>query len=279
MLYYQEYSEIFKGPFISKEKIDIRDLLNSHHSPLWFILLGSLFAIFGFKLWVVYFAQAFLGALTIWLIYLLGRKTCFPSVGLLSAFILPTLPSFLIITRQGFLETMMCPIMLIGVILAYRLLEEPSMRLNYIIFGFICGIGMLVKSTFFVPVVLLLLIVIVIVFADRKKIDTSWLLRNCSFSFIVMILIILPWYAYAHRTFLDYFMTGIDKGRGQFLFDIRNIFTVLPIIKNAQLGNFYFFLFITAIVSFGINPKPKKVVCLIFFLIPGYLIRVNAFFS
>lgn len=265
----EEYSNIFKGPITKKKRITVEDLLKFHHPPLWFMFLGSLFAIFGFQLWVIYFAQTILGGITIWLTYLVVRRICSSSVALLSAFILSTLPSFLIITRQGFLEAMVCPMLLIGVILVDCILKYPSKRVYYVLFGFVCGTGMLIKSSFFLYIIMFFLVIVV--FADKRRICPLSFFKNFLISIILMILIAAPWYIYAYKTILFYIFASIDKGRSVFLFHPKYIFGILPILKNVQLGSILFVLFIIGIIRHWVKPK-SNMSYLIFFLICGYLL-------
>lgn len=271
-IYYGEgYSDIFKGPISKKEKINISQLLKFHHPPLWFVFLGSLFWVFAFKLWVIYLAQTILGGVTIWLTYLVAKKNYSATTGLLSAFILSTLPSFLIITRQGFLETMVCPVMLIGVMLVERILKYPLKRVYYILFGLICGIGLLVKSAFLPYIIIFFLVIFT--FGDKRKIFCLSFLRNLLISTILIVLIALPWYIYAHESLLDYSISSIDKGRTHSLLDIKSIFVMLPILKNVQLGDVLFILLILLLIRFCVKMK-LPVFHLIFFLICGYLFTV-----
>jgi hypothetical protein len=270
-IYYpEEYSKIFKGPIAKKEKITIKDLLKFHHPPLWFTFLGGLFAVFGFQIWIIYFAQTILGAITIWLTYLAAKKILSPTTGLLSAFILSTLPSFLIITRQGFLEAMICPMVLIGIMLVDYILKNPIRLAYYLILGFVCSIGMLIKSTFFIYSISFF--IVIIVFVDKKRISYSLFLKNLIFSIVLNIFIALPWYIYAYESFLYYFITSLCKGRAQFLLDPKNILIIFNIL-NGQLGSILFILLIIEIIYFCFKPR-LNVTSLTFFLILGYLLTI-----
>ncbi|OGW75959.1 MAG: hypothetical protein A2Z72_04660 [Omnitrophica bacterium RBG_13_46_9] len=269
--YYDGSPGTLKGLIAKKENITTRDLLKFYHPPLWFMFLGSLFFLFGFRLWVIYLAQFLLGATTIGLTYLVGKRLFSSTAGLLSAFILSTLPSFLIITRQGFLETMICPLVLIGVILVDYILKYPLGRFYYILLGLVCGIGMLIKSTFILYIVIFFLVIVI--FADKKEISLFSLLKIFFLALILIILIALPWYAYACQSFLAYSNMGIAKGRSQYLFDTKNFFVIFAVLKNVQLGSVLFVLFVIAAIRSCVKPKLYSSY-LIFFLICGYLLKV-----
>jgi len=267
-IYYQEYADFLAGPFTIQKEISFIDLLKFHHPPLWFMFLGAMFWLFGFHVWVIYFSQTVLGVFTLWLAYAVGRKIWGHSVGLLSALVLSTLPSFLIITRQGYLETMICPILLIGVALVYSILEYPLTCRNYILLGLLCGVGMLIKSTFLFYA--FLFFAVLIIFVDKKMISSKVLLKNIALFFSLMILIALPWYTYAYKNILYYYLLLIDKGIVSSLFDAtKGIFAILPLLQNIQLGSFMFFISILSFISLYIKPK-FHTVWITFFLVLGY---------
>ena len=270
-LYYrEEYNETLKGPISGKKKITLQDLLKFHHPPLWFIYLGSFFAIFGFQSWAIFIAQAILGGITIWLTYILGKKVCSVPVGVVSAFMLSTLPSFLSLTRQGFLEAMVLPVLLLAIIYIDYILKYPSKRIYYLIFSSVCIIGILAKSIFFLYV--LLLIVIAIIFSDKKYLRRS--IYNFSVSIGTIILASLLWQLYNHEKLSFYYNMAIDKGMAQTLFNPGNIINMLLVLKNVQLENVLFILFILAVVIFYIKGRPANISYVVFFLIFGYVIII-----
>lgn len=268
-IYYpEEYSKIFKGPITKKENITIGDLLKFRHPPLWFMFMGGFFAVFGFQIWVIYLAQAILGGITIWLTYLVAKKIHGSGAGLLSAFVLSTLPYFLIITRQGFLEAMVWPMMLIGIMLVGCILDNPLRRIYYLLLGLVCGITLLIKSVSIIFISIFFLLIPI--FIDKRKVGFFLLLENLSISIILIMAIVLPWYTYAHEQISKYALALIDKVRHLRLFDLLNISVIVPILKNVQLGLILFILFVLVIIGFCFKPR-LKVSYIIAFLACGYL--------
>lgn len=266
--YREEYGNIFKGPILKKEKVDLSDLLRFHHPPLWFIFLGGLFAIFGFYSWVVFLGQGIIGVMAILVTYFVGKKICSVSAGLFSAFVLSTLPSFLNICRQGFLETALLPLVLTGIILVDCILKYPLKRINYIFLGLICGVGMLTKTTFSLFVVLFFLIIAI--FVDKKKIGYSVFLKNLLIAVILILVLLLPWYMYARGLLYEDIISNFHKGGSQKIIDFGSLFTLLPLIKNVQLGFIFFAVFILGITYFCIKPR-FSASYLIAFLFFGYI--------
>jgi len=264
VLYYPEYVNLFKDKILQQKKINASDILKFHYPPLWFMFLGGLFAVFGLQLWVIYLAQSLLGAITIWLTYLVAKKIYSPAAGLLSAFALSTLPYFLIMTRQGFLEVMLCPMILIGIISVHCILKYPLKRIYYIFFGLICGVSTLIKSSSLIFIIVFFLVITV--FVDKRKINYLSLFKNFFISSILMLLIALPWHIYAHESFLYYITAILEKCKDAHLSNLKDILVLLPMLKNAMLGVVFFVLFILGIIRFCIKPKLVMSFLLVFFI-------------
>lgn len=264
--YSSEYNDFFRGP-ICAGKITLKRLLNFHLPPLWSMFLGVIFALFGFHLWVFYFAQSLLGAATIIATYFLGKKIHSSSLGILSAFILSTLPDFISVIRQGFLEVMITPVLLLGMIAVIRIINNPLRKKHYIFLGVVCGIGMLIKNTF-------LLYNFVFLFVITGFIGRKVNYRNILIVIGIMFFVPLWWHICAYREVTDYFNLALLKSRIYQIYpDYSHVFYML---KNIQLGNIFFIFFAVGVIYFFRKAKTKNLLAVFIFVFLGYVFSYSS---
>jgi hypothetical protein len=152
--------------------------------PLW---LSGLYAISGRNLHAVPYAQAFVGALTVFLTYVLGRKTVGAYPGLLAALFIAV--SFIQIRQGRYLlsEVFYAPFLLMTALTLTRALAEPSAR-RFAWAALWVGLANLVRPTLFMfPVAMILVIIVLARLPWRRA------LSFCAVYLGVSWIVILPW--------------------------------------------------------------------------------------
>ncbi|MBN1872240.1 MAG: glycosyltransferase family 39 protein [Candidatus Omnitrophica bacterium] len=252
-IYYSEaYSDVFMGPIGGNERIEVGDLFKLHHPPAWFLFLGSLFALFGFKVYVIYLAQSILGAVALWAMYVVGKRMHSSSLGLFSAFLLSTLHFFLFVTRQGFIETMLYPVVIMSFMLCRSILTSPSKLGNYFFLGAIFGFGMLIKASY--AIFIIIFFIVLAFFLILKRSPKVAILRNVIISAIVMAIMALPYYSYVIDKLWPYAVSMFVKGETNYYFSPADIFGLFFILKTL-LGQVLTVVFIFTLVYSLARPR------------------------
>lgn len=254
-----------------KINLDLCYFLKHHHLPLWFLFLGGLFVICGFKVWVIFFAQAILGGITLWIVYFAAKKIHSSGAGLLSAFVLSSLPFFLMISRQGFLEVMLFPAVLIVFIISKYILCFTDKRKYYLFLGIVFGAGMLIKVSFLIVVIVTLFVLGVFVW-KRKK-DRRFFLKNIFVSISIAGTFSLPFYVFCSKCLWPYTKGMILKGKKDFFIDPHCIEVLVSILKNVELGSILFVFFVFSLIYYMIKPRLKTSFLMVF-IIFGMLFTV-----
>src|SRR3989344_2184009 len=154
-------------------KLSFRD-----HPPLFFLIQNLFFKLFGVSLFVARLPSAVAGILSIWLIYLISKKT-FDCKNRLMVFFAPLLLSVssihIWISRSSLQESVQIFFILWNIYLFFRLIDgrsktviatrdlarpdiwHPNLQISYILFGVTLGLAFLTKytSVFLVPVYLI----------------------------------------------------------------------------------------------------------------------------
>lgn len=160
--------------------------LSTHGAPpLVFLIQYLFFFIFGISTIVARLPFVVFGILTVYLLYLVGKKL-FSSkkLGLVAAFILAIFNYHIWISRTGFLESILLFFIILNFYYFLKLAEDNSRR-NYLIFGLTLGLAFFSKYTmvFLLPAYFFYLLIF-----NRKVIFNKkvWL------SLIIFIIVISP---------------------------------------------------------------------------------------
>ncbi|MDP3729702.1 MAG: glycosyltransferase family 39 protein [bacterium] len=127
------------------------------HPPLVFAVQGLFMKIFGESAWAFRLPSALLGIITVYLIYLIGKRLYSENAGLIASGLYAVTLNSVYIFRTGLQEPYVIFFMVLASYLFLRSLEEEK----YLVWtGIVLGLGFLTKYTMFimVPVFLLYLV-------------------------------------------------------------------------------------------------------------------------
>lgn len=168
-----------------------------YHNPVYLTAWGSgmnaletylmmpFIALFGLKVWVIRIPQMIVGCLSVWVVYLLVRRTVNERAGLLAMFMLAICPWHIIMSRWG-LESNLAPgFLLFGLYFFVRGLENQR---YFLLSALMYGLSLYTYATIWVYVPLMLIVMAVYCAACHKlKFD-----RNLVFSVLILAALATP---------------------------------------------------------------------------------------
>jgi 4-amino-4-deoxy-L-arabinose transferase-like glycosyltransferase len=159
----------------------------AYQPPGYTVFLAGILGVTGRSVLAVKLAQAVLGALTIWLVYAIGRRWMDPSHGLLAAWICALYPTLIAFTHYIWTETLFIFLLLTGVWLLTRGAGLPDARAAAFA-GAVFGLAALTRGVmlYYLPVVCLWL-----VWAYRRRWRSA--LSSSAWMLAAALLVILPW--------------------------------------------------------------------------------------
>lgn len=178
------------NPAVSWSDLEITIVTSDPHPQLYFILLKSLFIIFGYTIFVARIFSAIVGVLGVFSIYLLGKEVMNKNVGLISAFLL-AINAFHLNYSQ---EVRMYSLLFLFTVLSfYRLvifLKKTTYK-NAVWYGFFTGL-MLFTQFFGLFVLASQLFILFIILLRLDKKDKLKFLFKSLVAGTIMTLIFLP---------------------------------------------------------------------------------------
>ncbi|MDP4180104.1 MAG: glycosyltransferase family 39 protein [Bacillota bacterium] len=164
---------------------------NAVITPGYPLFLSAIYTIFGYKngspLMAVRIIQAFLGALTCILIYLLGKRVKNRKAGLISAALYALYPSFVWATTLILTETLYNFFFVLYLYLQLTLLDNIKSKKNALLCGLIFAVAVMVRPT------VMPLIVIPFIYKYIKERDIS-IIKTFCYTCIGIVIIMLPWW-------------------------------------------------------------------------------------
>ncbi len=119
------------------------------HPPLVFWIQHIFIKLFGENNFAFRFPSTLLGVLSVWLIYLIGRRLFYEKAGLISAFLMAVTVNNVFISRVGLQESYVIFFILLTLFLFLKSLENSR---YLILMGMAVGLGGLTKYTTFIVV-------------------------------------------------------------------------------------------------------------------------------
>lgn len=164
------------------------DLPTSLRPPAYSFVLSVIYFIFGHSYLAVRIFQAFLGTLTVFLFYLIGRDIHSETTGVMAAFFAAAYPSYIILTKLLFSETLFTFLLALSVYLFLKM-RKALFASTAVLLGITLGILSLTRSSAlllpFIYTTLLLLLV------PRDKIKRALYFAGLVLLFYVITL--SPW--------------------------------------------------------------------------------------
>ena len=151
-------------------------------------LLGGVYAVSGDSRTVGRLVGAALGALTVFLIYLLGRRVWGRRVGLWAAGLAAVFPPLVLLSRELLSETLFIPLLLAALLCVLNFRRSGGALRWAIAAGALCGLAALTRNT----AIVLLVVVPVGVWTSRPRFAARSLLAPASV-LLAAALVIAPW--------------------------------------------------------------------------------------
>ena len=158
-----------------------------YHNPVYLVTWGSgmnaletylmmpFIALFGLKAWVIRLPQLIVSCVSLWVMYLLVRRTVNERAGLTAMFMLAICPWHIIMSRWG-LESNLAPgLLLFGLYFFVRALDTPRYML---LSALMYGLSLYTYATIWVYVPVILLVQLIYCMALKKLRFDKWLLLS-----------------------------------------------------------------------------------------------------
>ncbi len=269
LLSYDEawYAEITRNMVITKNplKLMFNGMVFTDHPPLGYILMSIPTMIFGSNEFSARFLSSLLGAGSIILIYLVGKKLNNKTTGITAALVLLSSMWFMFRARSGNLDV---PFIFFETLTVYFFLQKGKKNLLYGVLSFTClfliktlvGVGVL-------PVLLFLYI------KNHSKYNKKDYLKPVVLSLAVA----LPWYIYNHflsSTFLHHHFITIGTRGEMNTFTLDSIFNALNYLAIG-IGKWYKIFLVSVVVSgvtFILDKKQQKEILTLVLWFAGFSI-------
>ncbi len=114
-----------------RESLSLKDAqgaLTAHREPGYPLLLAALYSVFGPRYWALCLLHALLGTASVWLIFLLGRRSFSAFTGLAAAALAAMNPQLLYYGAMARRETLQAFLCLLGAWAILKACEKPSPR-------------------------------------------------------------------------------------------------------------------------------------------------------
>ncbi|MEK7743947.1 MAG: glycosyltransferase family 39 protein, partial [Elusimicrobiota bacterium] len=102
--------------------------MTAHREPGYPLLLAALYSVFGPRYWALCLLHALLGTASVWLIFLLGRRSFSAFTGLAAAALAAMNPQLLYYGAMARRETLQAFLCLLGAWAILKACEKPSPR-------------------------------------------------------------------------------------------------------------------------------------------------------
>jgi 4-amino-4-deoxy-L-arabinose transferase-like glycosyltransferase len=223
---------------------------------LYYWMVVSSYEIFGISLRSARLPSVLFGVLSIGLVFLLGCRLFDNRVGLLSAFILPSIYLHFQISRWSTTDMALSFFVLLALYFFVLLFQTNFQKIIYIyLFYFSLGLGFMVKGP---PAILITgLTVFGFLAATKRK---SWFLdMRIGRGFIILFILIVPWFAAMLGMHGDEFKNHIvgNEIKNRLIHDTPFSFYYFGVLFRYQLPWSLFFLF-AALKQFGFLGFPSK---------------------
>lgn len=179
------------GGWLDQTAFSIDGLYSSFHPPLYIWLTAGLFHLAGVSEFTARFFSAVFGALTLFVLYNLGKKTENKEVGFIAALIFALNPFVSFFARQGQFDTALVFFISLAALLVVSLIDKPSSS-RAIGAGLAIGLGLMTKA--FVAGWILIAAAVWPLVMKKERDSTFW--KMFSLMVLAAAVVALPWHAY-----------------------------------------------------------------------------------
>jgi 4-amino-4-deoxy-L-arabinose transferase-like glycosyltransferase len=187
--------------------------VSGYYPPLYHLSALPFLKVFGFSLASASLVNLFYLLILIWATYGIGKRLYNDLTGLLAALFVSVYPYLSYMTNSFLTDLALTSMVTLGMYLYLRS-ENFTKTWPSILFGLVCGIGVLVKWTYGFFLVGPVIYSIWQVIKTRK--DHIGALRNFGISLFIAFVVALPWYSYNLIKFVRYSIrfSGIGANEG-----------------------------------------------------------------
>ncbi|MFH1210170.1 MAG: glycosyltransferase family 39 protein [archaeon] len=186
-------------------------LQEMNEDPLWFYLTDIGYKIFGVNLLTSRLLSIIFGALSIIIIYLLGKEMFNEKIGLISSFLL-TFSSFHILITQAEMDVPMTFFIMLSLYFLVKFFKDAK-SLNYILSIILLIIAILMKT---IAAVFIPAYVIFIIYFNYKKDNKIFYIKNIKLGLIflfIFFLLMLPTFTFNYLLYKDKGIVDVQFSR------------------------------------------------------------------
>lgn len=252
-----------------------RNLLNvtGYYPPIYHLSALPFMAFFNYSLSVACLVNLLYLLILIWATYGIGKKLYNEHTGSLAAFLVAVYPYIVHITNTFVIDLALTSMVTLGIYLYLRS-EDFTKKWPSILFGAVCGIGVLVKWTYIFFLAGPLLYTgwrFFTVKADKKNIRQNIIIAKA-----IALVIALPWYTFNLIRFIRYSIrfSGIGANEGDPV--ILSLSSWLYYGKNLllQVQPVFLVLFIIGLVVYLVTWKRQNKVLLWWIAVPYIILTL-----
>ncbi len=144
------------------------------HPPGWFIILWFWGKLFGYSEIVVRMPSVIFGVLTIWVVYLIGKKLKSSGLGLIAALLLSINPLHIYYSQEARMYVMATLVVSVNILLLLKLVKGEKLNLLFLIFSNIVVLASDYLAYFIFPAQFVFLLLF------KKELFKKWLIALAS---------------------------------------------------------------------------------------------------
>lgn len=203
----------------------VKGVISANRPPIYPFFLYTIYGVFGHSFLLVRLIQAFIGALTAWILIFVGKEMFDRRIGIFAGLMYALYPASWAFSDQLLTESIFTLLMLISVYCYMKILAD---RNPWIIFGagFFGGLSVMTRTAF-APYLLFIFAGVFLLKYKNPKLVSSFILAS-----VISFLVMFPWMLrnqYTHGVFTLNPKSGVD-------FAMYNM-SGLPFIINNQVDD------------------------------------------
>lgn len=175
--------------------------VTGYYPPIYHLTTLPFLAIFGYSLSSACLVNLLYLLILVWATYGIGKRLYNKLTGLLAAFLVSVYPYIAFMTNSFVIDLALASMVTLGMYLYLRS-DEFTKRWPSILFGLVCGVGVLVKWTY--GFFLIGPLLYSLWQAIRQRREQPGMLKNTGMSLLIGFVVAWPWYSYNLIKFVRY---------------------------------------------------------------------------
>ncbi|MDD5492440.1 MAG: phospholipid carrier-dependent glycosyltransferase [bacterium] len=247
--------------------------VTGYYPPVYHLSALPFLALFGYSLSSACLVNLFYLLILVWATYGIGKKLYNEITGVMAAFLVSAYPYITHMTNTFVIDLALASMVTLGMYLYLRS-EDFTKKWPSILFGLVCGIGVLVKWTY-------------VFFLAGPLLYTGWhfftakvekkkIRRNIIIAKIIALVIALPWYTYNLIKFIRYSIrfSGIGANEGDPV--ILSLSSWLYYCKNLllQIQPMFLVIFIIGFLIYLVTWKRQNKIIIWWIAVPYIILTL-----